>query len=272
MMIEVAFPARNEGEVLPEFLRRTDAALAPLKRQGWDFFLTMIDDGSSDGSAELVKGFSGVFKAVRVLRIPPSGYAAAVAYALAHASRDADALVLLDSDLQDPPETLPLLLENWRKSRCLTLASRAARSELAWPQRACTWLFHSVMGLMGGLGRDVGIYGVYPAVFVREVQSEAAQKIYLPERVARERKIDFIPVVRGARGAGTTRAGWGGWLALASTAARQWLSHRLHASASYLWQRKLWWMLPLVFVLVSFALLVYLTEGSVTLPFAYTLF
>jgi glycosyltransferase involved in cell wall biosynthesis len=107
-LISVVAPVYNEIETLPEFHRRVTAALA-----GHDYELVLVDDGSSDGSGELMDELAAGDGRVRPVHLSRNfGHQAALTAGL-HAARGA-AAVTLDADLQDPPEVIPQLVEQWR--------------------------------------------------------------------------------------------------------------------------------------------------------------
>jgi polyisoprenyl-phosphate glycosyltransferase len=105
--VSVIAPVYNEVETLPEFHRRITAALA-----GHRYELVLVNDGSTDGSAELIERLAASDPAVRPLHLSRNfGHQAAVTAGL-DAARGA-AAVTIDADLQDPPEVIPRLIEQW---------------------------------------------------------------------------------------------------------------------------------------------------------------
>lgn len=107
-LISVVAPVYNEIETLPEFHRRVTSALA-----GHDYELVLVDDGSSDGSGDLIDELAATDPRVEPLHLSRNfGHQAAITAGL-HAARGA-AAVTIDADLQDPPEVIPELLEAWR--------------------------------------------------------------------------------------------------------------------------------------------------------------
>jgi dolichol-phosphate mannosyltransferase len=108
VLVSVVAPVYNEVETLSEFHRRVTAALA-----GHDYELVLVNDGSSDGSAELLERLAAEDSHVRPLHLSRNfGHQAAVTAGL-EAARG-DAAVTIDADLQDPPEVIPRLIEQWQ--------------------------------------------------------------------------------------------------------------------------------------------------------------
>jgi glycosyltransferase involved in cell wall biosynthesis len=106
-LISVVAPVYNEVETLPEFHRRVASAL-----EGRPYELVLVDDGSWDGSAELIRELARRDSCVRGIHLSRNfGHQAAVTAGLEEA-RGA-AAITLDADLQDPPEVIPTMLERW---------------------------------------------------------------------------------------------------------------------------------------------------------------
>src|SRR4051812_31228893 len=106
-LVSVVAPVYNEIETLPEFHRRLSEALA-----GRRYELVLVDDGSTDGTGLLLQQLAARDPAVRPLHLSRnSGHQAAIPAGL-EAARG-DATVTIDADLQDPPEVILRLLEQW---------------------------------------------------------------------------------------------------------------------------------------------------------------
>jgi polyisoprenyl-phosphate glycosyltransferase len=121
--LSVVVPLYNEAEVLPEFGRRL-AAVLPACASSWE--VLYVDDGSTDESPAILLAAAAVDPAVRVMRFTRNfGHQAAVTAGIEHA-RGA-AVVVIDADLQDPPEVIPELMAGWRAGFEVVSAVRAVR-------------------------------------------------------------------------------------------------------------------------------------------------
>src|SRR4051794_36382677 len=99
--VSVVVPVFNEREVLGELHRRLEAALT-----GVEFELVLVDDGSQDGTAEVLAALAESDPRARVIPLSRNfGHQAAIPAGLDHAR--GDVIVMLDADLQDPPELIP---------------------------------------------------------------------------------------------------------------------------------------------------------------------
>jgi dolichol-phosphate mannosyltransferase len=121
--LSVVVPIYNEAAVLPELGRRL-AAVLPACASSWE--VLYVDDGSTDDSPAILLAAAAGNPAVRVVRFTRNfGHQAAVTAGIEHA-RGA-AVVVIDADLQDPPEIIPELMAQWRAGFEVVSAVRAVR-------------------------------------------------------------------------------------------------------------------------------------------------
>ncbi len=116
--LSVVFSFRNEAEVLPELIRRTRTVLKAQRDQGavGDFELIFVNDDSTDASLQILTDHQRECDFIRVINMSRNyGVAPCVMAGLAHAR--GDAVVYMDADLQDPPETIPRLIEAWKSDQ-----------------------------------------------------------------------------------------------------------------------------------------------------------
>lgn len=125
--LDVVVPIFNEEELLAELSRRLAAALDTLDGVAWR--VIYVNDGSRDRSLELALAQTKLDPRFAVLELSRNfGHQSALTAGIAHA--DADAVVLIDGDLQDPPELIPKLVAAWRAGGEVVLAVRTARAEV----------------------------------------------------------------------------------------------------------------------------------------------
>jgi dolichol-phosphate mannosyltransferase len=141
--ISVIVPCCNEEIVLPGFFERMTAAAA-----GWglDYEILCVDDGSHDSTWELLKAQHRKDPRWRCLSFARNfGHQAAVSAGLHHAG--GDAAVIIDADLQDPPEEIAHLLAKWREGFEVVFATRKGRKD-PLPKRIFAWGFYRVISRM----------------------------------------------------------------------------------------------------------------------------
>src|ERR1700735_2714760 len=121
-LVSVVAPVDNEEETIEEFVARVCKALKGLR-----FELVLVDDGSSDGSPMLLRKLASSDARVRVVQLSRNfGHQTALTAGLDHAQ--GDAVVMLDADLQDPPELIPKMLDHWRAGCDVVYAVREHRA------------------------------------------------------------------------------------------------------------------------------------------------
>lgn len=121
--LSVVVPVLDEQENIPELHRRLSAALVGLVRS---YEIIFVDDGSTDQTWEVVRTLAAGDPQVRGLSFSRNfGHQMAFAAGLDHAS--GEAVVIMDADLQDPPELVTELVAKWREGFDVVYAQRAKR-------------------------------------------------------------------------------------------------------------------------------------------------
>jgi polyisoprenyl-phosphate glycosyltransferase len=120
-LLSVVAPVYNEDGTVEEFFARVRTAL-----DGLPFELILVNDGSTDGSSLVLDEIAAHDPRVRVVHLSRNfGHQTALTAGLDHAS--GDAVVMLDADLQDPPELIPTMLDHWRAGCDVVYAVREHR-------------------------------------------------------------------------------------------------------------------------------------------------
>jgi glycosyltransferase involved in cell wall biosynthesis len=123
-LISVVVPCYNEEAVLPETHRRLVSALEAV--EGVRFEIVYADDGSQDATPDLLRALQAADSRVRVVRLSRNfGHQLAVSAGLEHAA--GDAVVVIDADLQDPPEVIRELVARWREGFQVVYGQRTDR-------------------------------------------------------------------------------------------------------------------------------------------------
>jgi glycosyltransferase involved in cell wall biosynthesis len=121
----------------------------------------LVDDGSRDDSAALIRAQAARDKRFELVELSRNfGFQAALAAGLANA-RNADAVVTMDADLQDPPEMIPALVAAWRDGAEVVRATRRTRADTGL-RRAGFDLFHTILGRLSDypIEPNSGTFGV----------------------------------------------------------------------------------------------------------------
>lgn len=142
--LSIVLPVFNEASNVRELHSRLSATLADL---AMSYELLFVDDGSRDGSADLLRELAAEDARVFVLVLSRNfGHQIALTAGLDHAR--GDAVVLMDSDLQDPPELIPKLVARWREGYDVVLTQRKARPGESAFKRATAYLFYRFLRLI----------------------------------------------------------------------------------------------------------------------------
>ena len=152
-MISIVVPAYNESEGLKDFHARLSAAMTPLG--AWE--VIYVNDGSTDATLHVVEELRAGDPHVGFVNLSRNfGKEIATTAGLDHAR--GDAVVVIDADLQDPPELIPDLVSAWRAGTDMVYAQRRARAGESWLKRITADLFYRLMGRVGRveLPRNVG--------------------------------------------------------------------------------------------------------------------
>ena len=135
-LLSVVAPIYNEEDTLPEFHSRVSRALEDLP-----FELVLVDDGSTDGSNQILTRLAAEDPRVRVVTLSRNfGHQTALTAGLDHAT--GTAVVMLDADLQDPPELIPTMLDHWREGCDVVYAVRQRRDgESRFKLTTANWFY-----------------------------------------------------------------------------------------------------------------------------------
>lgn len=150
--VSIAIPVYNEQSVLPQLIERTLRVLDSLP--GGPHEMVFADDGSSDRTfAVLQQAAEDDSRIVAVSLSRNFGHQAALSAALDHAT--GDVVVVMDGDLQDPPEVIPQFLEAYHQDFDVVYAVRVNRKE-GLVLRLCYHAFYRIIEAVADLKLPVG--------------------------------------------------------------------------------------------------------------------
>ncbi len=137
----VIAPIYNELENIPELYPRVREVL---DQTGEPWELILVDDGSSDGSTDIIRKLAENDPQVRpVIFARNFGHQIAVTAGVDYSR--GDAVIIIDADLQDPPEVILKLIEKWREGYEVVYAVREERQGESWFKRATASLFYRLI-------------------------------------------------------------------------------------------------------------------------------
>jgi glycosyltransferase involved in cell wall biosynthesis len=139
--LAVVVPVYNEEEVVREFHGRLGAVLDSIQARSTVLY---VNDGSSDRTLETLLDIRRGDPRVEIIDLSRNfGKEIALTAGLDHT--DADAVVVIDADLQDPPELIPELVQGWRDGYDVVYAQRAAREGEGFAKRATAYTFYRLI-------------------------------------------------------------------------------------------------------------------------------
>lgn len=139
-LLSIVAPMLDEEGTAQAFCDRVRTALDGLP---WE--LVIVDDGSQDATGEILAAAARADERVKIVTLSRNfGHQTAITAGLDHAA--GDVVVMIDSDLQDPPELVPTMLEHWRAGSDVVYATRTDREgESRFKLKTAAW-FYRIMG------------------------------------------------------------------------------------------------------------------------------
>jgi polyisoprenyl-phosphate glycosyltransferase len=209
--ISVVAPAYNEQEVLPEFHRRVTSVLENI---GFPYEIVLVNDGSRDNTLSLMHALRESDSHVTVVDLSRNfGKEIALSAGLEHTC--GDAVVILDADLQDPPELIPQMLSIWLEGYDIVYGVRSQRDGESWFKKVTAKIFYRLIERVSRvrIPRDTGDFRFMSRRAVQELSRLREQHRFMKGLFA---WIGFpakpIYYRREARVAGQTK--WNYWALL----------------------------------------------------------
>lgn len=176
--LAVVIPIFNEEAVLPRLFERMRTVCDSLENIDWT--VIFVNDGSRDRSVALImaeREREPRFVLVELSR--NFGHQPAISAGLAHA--DADAVVIIDGDLQDPPEVIRQLVDAWRDGAQVVLPVRRSRQESGL-RRVGMDVFHSVFTWISDFDFEgqTGVFGLLDRRAVHEFNQLHERNRFIP--------------------------------------------------------------------------------------------
>jgi polyisoprenyl-phosphate glycosyltransferase len=176
-MISVVAPIFNEEETLAELYRRI---AAQLKTTGEKWEIIFVNDGSNDRCSRLLADLRSQDSRIKLLELSRNfGHQQALTAGIANAS--GDCVIIIDGDLQDPPELIPTLVEKWREGYQVVFAERRSRKDRGVRSLGFR-LFYPVLRLLSDLpaAPRAGVFGLMDRVVVDEFNKLDERNRFIP--------------------------------------------------------------------------------------------
>ena len=148
--LSLVLPVYNEEEIIPELDRRLRGFFAGVGGDvGESWEVIFVNDGSSDRSLTLLKELAATEPRYKILSFARNfGHQMAITAGLDRA--EGDAVVVMDADLQDPPEVVKEMVARWREGFDVVFAIRSKRHGESWFKRLTAAVFYRFLRVMLG--------------------------------------------------------------------------------------------------------------------------
>ncbi len=204
MMLSVVIPLLNEEGNLRELHRQLVAVCA---RIGCQKHIIFVDDGSTDGSAQAIRELAASDPDVAGIRLSRNfGHEAASTAGLDQSV--GDATILMDADLQDPPEVIIDMIAQWRQGSEIVYAVRRHRQGESIFKRSTSWLFYRMLNRLSDvpIPMDTGDFRLIDAKVLAALRQCREQDRFVRGLVAWAGfKTSSVTYDRPARNAGETK-------------------------------------------------------------------
>jgi len=210
--ISLVLPVYNEAAAIPRFFETIEPVLASLADFHFEF--VFVNDGSSDETLSLLLAKTNQDANVVVIDLSRNfGKEAALTAGLAEAT--GDAVIPMDVDLQDPPEVIPLLIEQWQNGFDVVLARRSDRSSDSFLKRKTAGWFYAIHNRLSEspLPENVGDFRLLDRQVVNALKGLPERRRFMKGLLSwlgfRSTTVDYV---RQARCAGEAKfSGWRLW-------------------------------------------------------------
>lgn len=182
--ISLVCPVFNEEQCLAEFHRRVLAAVTSID-PAVRYEIIYVDDGSSDSSPQILKQLCSRDRNVRMIRLSRNfGHQFAITAGIDHAA--GDAVVVIDSDLQDPPEVIGAMVEQWRAGYEVVYGVRSDRDGESALKLLTARLFYRLINRLSDidLPLDSGDFRLLDRKVVQQLQMLRERNRYVRGLVA----------------------------------------------------------------------------------------
>lgn len=206
--LTVVVPVYNETDVLEAFHARVTAVMAAT---GYSYEILYVDDGSDEDCLTLLRSLHDNNPEVALIELSRNfGKEVALSAGLDHAS--GDAVIIIDADLQDPPELIPTFIDEWQAGYDVVFGQRSERRGDTAVKKLTANGFYRVINFLSDveIPRDVGDYRLLSRRAVDALTSLPERHRYMKGLYA---WIGFpqkaVPYVREPRAAGSSK--WTYW-------------------------------------------------------------
>ena len=178
MLITVIAPFYNEADTVTEFYRRLSKTLQKLP--DFNFELIFINDGSSDETLPQLIKLQSKDNRIKLINFSRNfGHQAAIIAGIRHAS--GDAAIIIDSDLQDPPELIPDMIQKWFDGWDVIYGKRKKRKGEGLIKKFTAYLYYRFINFLSEveIPKDTGDFRLIDKKVINVIKSLEEYNVYL---------------------------------------------------------------------------------------------
>lgn len=199
--VSIVVPTYNEEKNITPLLKRLVGIVSP-----YDYEIVMIDDGSKDNTQKEIKQHAEKNKRVKLLSFSRN-FGHQIALTCGYQYAKGDCVITLDSDLQDPPEIIPQMIEKWRKGATIVYAKREKRDVDTLFKKLSARFFYKLINFLSDIPipQDVGDFRLLDRTVVSYLNGLPEQSRFLRGLVAWSgQPAEYVYFQREKRNAGKT--------------------------------------------------------------------
>jgi dolichol-phosphate mannosyltransferase len=178
MHVTVVVPLFNEEKVIGQFYRRVRSAIEKIRSHS--FTLLFVNDGSTDSSLEKLQNLALTDPEVRIVDFSRNfGHQAAILAGIQHAQ--GEAAVIIDGDLQDPPEVIPQMIKKWEQGFEVVYGKRIRREGESAFKRFTAFFFYRLMRVLSDtdVPKDVGDFRLIDRKVIDVLKNHSERNIFI---------------------------------------------------------------------------------------------
>ncbi|HCL06810.1 MAG TPA: glycosyltransferase [Chitinophagaceae bacterium] len=152
--IYIVIPVCNEEKNIPVII---EAIKATIDATAYDYAITFVDDGSTDNTLAILKARSQEYSNIRFIGLSRNfGHQNALKAGIDSVDETADCVIMMDGDLQHPPELIPVMLEKWKEGNEVVFTIRKDNNNLSLFKRKTSGFFYNLLNKLSDIELEPG--------------------------------------------------------------------------------------------------------------------
>lgn len=178
--IEILIPLLNEYECIKELVSRLEKVINELKKRKYEISLIFIDDGSEQDFKDILHSYQKKCNYISIISLSRNfGHQAAIRAGIDHSK--SDVVIMLDGDLQDPPELIPEMIKEWENGFDIVTAVKEKRKDNYLRTGIFSKIFYYIFSKSVSFSstRDSGDFRLISKWVANEIRGVKEHNLYL---------------------------------------------------------------------------------------------